>query len=162
MGNGRPVFIISQQTKAIMAEDSGYYRAKILEGETEKLSIHKPFQIIDNSCLVYGASLEGRKTPVKRILNSASKLPIPINVDKGIYMLPTASMKKRDCIWVSYQHIDTFEQRDDMTYIAFRDGTGIYAHTSVSAFDLQYKRTSQVIVHMNKNTLFGKHWYPRW
>ncbi|OZU88401.1 competence protein [Virgibacillus indicus] len=163
MGNMRPVFIISQKTKAIMAEEeSGYYRAKILEGDTEKFSIHKPLQIIDNSCLVYGASLEGRKTSVKQILNSASKLPIPVNVNEGIYMMPTASTKNKDCVWLSYQHIHTYEQRDDKTYITFHDGTGIYINTSENAFDQQFKRTSQVIVHMNGSTLFGKHWHPFW
>ncbi|PAV31327.1 competence protein [Virgibacillus profundi] len=163
MGDGRrPVYIITQRTKAIMFDASAYYRSRILEVGEEKFSRHNPEQIIDNSCLVYGASLDGRKSPVKEILNSVSKLPVPVNVDKGIYMIPTASTKNKDCVWVSYQHILTYEQRGDQTYIAFRDGTGIYVNISEKAFDIQYKRTSQVIVHMNRGTLFGKHWYPWW
>ena len=163
MGKGRAVYIITEQTKAILAEGSGYYRTRILEGNTEKVSIHRPLQIINYSCIVYGSSYEGRRTPVKRILHSASKLPIPVNVEKGIYMVPTASVKNKECVWVSYQHIDTYKQlEDEKLYITFRDGTGIIVPTSKNAFDMQFKRTSQVIVQMNRGTLFGKHWHPWW
>ncbi|MFD1036823.1 competence protein ComK [Virgibacillus byunsanensis] len=149
------VYIITQQTKAIMTKDSSYYKARILEGQTERYSIHKPEQILDNSCLLYGSTLHGRKEAVKEILKSSSKLPVPVIPDKGVYMLPSSSTKNKDCIWFSYYQIDFYEQRDAKTYVAFNDGTGIYANVSRSAFDSQFKRTSQIIAHQHRSIFFG-------
>lgn len=153
---GTSVYTMTFQTKAIMNKESGYYRSRILEGKRERYAIHKPEQIIENNCLIYGSTLEGRKAAVKDILKSSSKLPIPIAPERGLYMIPTASAKKMDCVWVAYHHIDFYEQRDDKTYIAFTDGSGIYVNTSVSTFDMQYKRMSQVIVHLNRPVIFGR------
>jgi competence protein ComK len=155
------VYTITYHTKAIMNKESAYYRSLILEGKRERYGIHKPEQIIDNNCLIYGATLEGMRIAVKNILNSSSKLPIPISTEKGFYMIPTASTKKKDCVWVAYHHIKFYEQRDDKTYIAFNDGTGIYVNTSESTFDMQYKRMSQVIVHLNWPVIFGRTNYTR-
>lgn len=150
------VFIITQATKAIITKDSSYYRSLILEGSSERHSLHKPEQILDNSCLLYGSTFAGRRTAAKKILNVTSKAPVPVAPDSGLYMLPTSSTKNKDCVWFSYHHIDFYEQRDDKTYVAFTDGGGLYVNTSVSSFDLQYKRTSQVIVKQNRSLLFGR------
>ncbi|MFA1822480.1 competence protein ComK [Virgibacillus oceani] len=157
MGEGASsVYTITQRTKAIMHKESAYYRSLILEGNKERYSIHKPEHIIKNSCLIYGTNLDGGKQAVKDILNSSSKLPISIVPEGWLLMLPTASMKNRDCVYIAYHHINFYEQRDDKTYIAFHDGTGIYVNISESIFDIQYKRTSQVIVHLNWGVIFGR------
>lgn len=158
----RSVYIISPKTKAIMTKESAYYRAHILEENKENYSVHTPEQIIDYNCLLYGSTLKGRRGAVKDVLKSASKLPVPIIPDKGVFMIPTASTKNKDCVWVAYHHIDDYEQRNDRTFIAFHDGTGIYINTSVNTFDSQYKRTSQVIVHVNRGIIFGKSPYAWW
>lgn len=154
------VFIITRATKAIIAKDSTYYRSLILEGSKEQHSLHRPEQILDNSCLIYSSTLGGRRTAAKKILRSTSKIPIPVSPEKGLYMLPTSSTKNKDCVWFSYYHIDFYEQRENKTYVAFNDGSGLYVNTSLSSFDLQYKRTSQVIVKQNHGLLFGRRTTP--
>lgn len=154
------VFIITKATKAIIAKDSAYFRSLILEGAHEQHSLHRPEQILDNSCLIYGSSLDGRRTAAKNTLKIRSKIPVSVIPEKGVYMLPTSSTKNKDCVWFSYYHIDSYEQRDSKTYVAFTDGSGLYVNTSTSSFDLQYKRTSQVIVRQNRTLLFGRKNYP--
>src|SRR5690625_96293 len=144
MGKGiNFVYTITYHTKEIMHKESPYYRSLILEGARERFVIHKPEEIIDYNCLIYGTTMEGRKIAVQRILKITSKLPIPISPEKGFYMIPTASTKNKDCVWLAYHHIKSYEQRDDKTYIAFYDGTGIFVNISENAFDMQYKRMSQ-------------------
>lgn len=152
----RSVFIITQATKAIIAKDSAYYRSLILEGSNERHSLHRPEQVLDNSCLLYGSTLAGRRAAVQDVLKTNSKIPVPVIPGKGVYMLPTSSAKSKDCVWLSYYHIDFYEQRDNKTYVAFIDGSGLYVNTSVNTMDLQYKRTSQVIVNDNRAILFGR------
>ncbi|WP_246202492.1 competence protein ComK [Virgibacillus doumboii] len=157
MGDGRSaIYIITQQTKAILSKDSPYYRSLIIEGQRERHSTYRPEQIIDHSCILYGSTLEGRRNAVKSTLKICSKVPVPVIPDKGVYMLPTSSTKNKDCVWISYYHIEDYEQRDDKTYVTFGDGTGLYVNTSESSFDLQYKRTSQLIARLNRSAFFPK------
>ncbi|WP_404455748.1 competence protein ComK [Virgibacillus necropolis] len=150
------VFIITRATKAIISKDSTFYRSLILEGKTERHSLHKPEQIIDNTCLLYGSTLSGRRTAVKDILKINSKIPVPVIPDNGVYMLPTSSTKSKDCVWLSYDHIDFYEQRGDKTFVAFTDGSGMYVNASESTLDMQHKRASQLIVKLNRSILFGR------
>lgn len=155
------VYIITQHTKAILTKDSAYYRSRIQEGQTERHSKYRPEEIIDHSCLLYGSTLDGRRAAVKKILKINSKVPIPVIPNKGVYMFPTSSTKNSDCVWVSFYQIENYEQRDDKTYIEFRDGTGLYVNASESSFDLQFKRTSQVIARLNRFVFFGE-WQLPW
>ncbi|MFD1172454.1 competence protein ComK [Oceanobacillus picturae] len=154
------VYIITPKTKAIISHESSYYKSLIYETGRERHSIHNPTQIIDNNCLIFGASHEGIKKSVKDILRASSKLPIPVIPQEGVYMMPTASSKNKDCVWISYHQIASYEQQGDKTYISFLDGTGIYASTTESSFDMQYKRTSQLIVHLNRSVIFGRAAFP--
>lgn len=156
-----PVYIIGRQTKAIMTKDSAYYRSRILEITRERHSVHSPEQIIDNTCLLYGSTMKGRRESVKDLLKLNSKIPVPVIPEKGVYLLPTSSSKNKDNVWFSFYHIDQYEQRDDKTYVAFHDGTGLYVNTSEAAFDMQYKRTSQIIAKLNRSFFFGNHSF-RW
>ncbi|GAA0436520.1 hypothetical protein GCM10008983_11540 [Lentibacillus halophilus] len=155
-----PIYLISQQTKAIVTKDSAYYRSLILETSKEKHSAYRPEQIIDHACVLNGSTLEGRRKSVRKLLNVSSKVPVPVIPDQGVYMLPTASSKKKDNVWLSFYQIDSFEQRDDRTYVMFHDGSGLFVNTSVKAFDLQFKRTSQIIAKMNRSIFFGKNAIP--
>ncbi len=150
------VYIISPRTKAIILKELTYYRSLIIEENRERKSLHKPEQIIDNSCLVYGSTLEGRKGAVRDILKTSSKLPIPVIPEMGVYMIPTASTKNKSCVWVAYHHIHSYQSHDQCTSIQFNDGSNLLAHTSLNTFDMQYKRTSQIIVHMNRSFLFSR------
>ncbi|ASN04100.1 competence protein ComK [Virgibacillus necropolis] len=154
------VFIITRATKAIVSKESSYYRSLILESKNERHSLHKPEQIIDNTCLLYGSTLEGRRTAAKDILKITSKIPVPVIPDKGVYMLPTSSTKNKERVWLAYHHIDFYEQRNDKTFVAFTDGSGLYVNASETTIDMQYKRASQLIVKLNRSTLFGRRTTP--
>ncbi|MEN1967718.1 competence protein ComK [Lentibacillus sp. N15] len=142
------IYDITPDTKAIMIKDSSYYRSLILETGRERISVYKPEYIIEHSCVTNGASLVGRRTAVEQILKTRSKLPIPVAPRKDVYMFPTASVKNKDCVWLSYYHVHYFEQRDDKTFVAFYDGTGLYVNASEAAVDMQFKKASQVIAQM--------------
>lgn len=153
------IFIITKQTKAIMTKESAYYRSLILEGNKKCYSIHTAEQILDYSCTLFGASLSGRRVAVKNIFNINNKIPVPVNPKEAVYMMPTSSTKNKDCVWLSYYHIDYYEQRDNKTYIAFMDGTGLFVNASVSSIDMQHKRASQIIAKQYRNVLFDPN-YP--
>lgn len=138
-----------------MTKDSNYFRTEIVEEGRRRHSNYTAEQILDQSCTKFGASLKGRKDAVKEVLNSTSKLPVLVDEGRNIFMFPTASLKNNDCVWLAYHHIKFFEARDDKTYIGFHDGMGIYVNASENVIDMQYKRTSQLIIYFNWRNIFG-------
>ncbi len=149
------VYRITKKTKLLTHADSNYYRSYIVEEEGEHYSVHRPEEIIGRNCLSYKASLEGRLDVVKGILKSSTKLPVPIFPEYGIFLMPTASIRNPSCVWIAYHQVHHYETYKKGTYIHFYDGTGYFVNITESAFDKQYKRTSQVIVHLNREKLFG-------
>jgi len=155
-GKMKFTYTITRETKAIIPLDMVYSRSRIFEGRKKPLSIYTPLQIIDHNCIIHGADWKGRQSAVKDILNSNSKLPVPVSPGEGIFMMPTAAIKSSQCIWIAYHHVKNYEQIGDQTYVHFHDGTGIFVKTTAQKFDNQYKRTSQVIVHFNRYVLFER------
>src|SRR5699024_2058071 len=141
---------------AIITRDTTYSRARILDRNKVRDVHYKPEEILRHNCLKHGVSLNGRRDSVKKILKIQSKVPVPVIPYSGVYLMPTASIKRKDCVWVSYYHVDFFEQRDEKTYIRFIDGTGLYVNTSAAKFDMQRKRTSELIAYDLRTIAFGK------
>lgn len=150
------IYEITSDTKAIITKENAYSRARILDRNRVRDVHYKPEEILEHNCLMHGVSLEGRRDSVKKILQIYNKLPIPVIPHIGVYLLPTASIRRKDCVWISYFHIDYFEQRNEKTYIHFTDGTGLYVNISATTFDMQRKRTSELITHDHRNSLFGR------
>jgi competence protein ComK len=155
-----PYYTVTKDTKMIVEEESAYYRSCIIEENqttenTKGYSPYKPEQIIDYNCKQFGSTLSGRREVVGEILKSSSKIPIPINPQSGIYFIPTASTRNINCVWIAYHQIKQYKKSDEQTLVLFHDGTSELIPTTPSVFDRQYKRTSQVIVHFNRHTLFG-------
>ncbi|MFB4475632.1 competence protein ComK [Oceanobacillus caeni] len=155
-----PYYTVTKDTKMIVEEDSAYYRSSIIEEnqtmkDEKSYSPYKPEQIIDYNCKRYGSTLNGRREVVEEILKSSSKIPIPINPQSGIYFIPTASTRNKNCVWIAYHQIKHYRKSDEQTLVLFHDGTSELIPTTVSVFDRQFKRASQVIVHFNRYTLFG-------
>lgn len=150
------MYIITKSTQAIFSVEEGVYRSKILEENSVKYSKYTPVQIINYNCTINGASLKGRVETVMRILKSKSKLPMPVFPKFGIYMFPTSSINNSDCIIVSYYHVKQYFPFGKYTNIQLKDQSKIIVKTSINQFDLQIKRTSQVIayfyrlIHLNE------------
>ncbi|RCW63395.1 competence protein ComK [Saliterribacillus persicus] len=77
------------------------YQSKIIEVKQEVFIEQTPLEILKHNALINGSSYEGRRESVKYILGFEQKIPIPINIEKNIYLFPTSSPNEMDCIWVS-------------------------------------------------------------
>lgn len=155
------VYIITQQTKAILLmKDSTYFKSCIIDDKGERHSTYKPEEIIDHSCLFNFSSLDGRRKSIKNMLRIHSKIPIPVIPGKGVFMFPTASVKSKDCVWLSYYQIERYQQQGDQIYVEFKDGTGLYINTSKKSFDAQFTRTGDLIARMSRSVFFDRGVFP--
>lgn len=156
---GKVGYIINEKTLAFTSIDSNYYRTKIYE-ENDIIYMHEsPLTIIEKSCLHYGSSFEGRKEAAKQILNKNSKLPVTITPHIGLFFLPTTSHRNKECVWFSYYQVEDFFEFDDHLAVLLSNKQVINVNISYNQFDLQLKRTSQVIAYffqllLNKIVLF--------
>lgn len=143
-------YIINRKTQAILHMDSPYYRTKIYEENRVIYSKHHPLQIIDYSTTLNGSSVQGRSKTVKRILKSKSKLPIPVIPNLGMFLFPTTSVRNRDCVCLSYYHVKEFKQHGNKLAVILKDDKVLLLDISYNQFDLQIKRTSQVIAYFHR------------
>lgn len=144
----RLLYKITRETKAIKLKRTGYFNSIIWHGTKRKYSIYEPIEIIQENCIKNGSSLEGRLESVRRILNSRTKLPIPVIPEYGVFMVPTMSARNEHCVWFSYYHIKHYKKKGKMTRVKLSNDIGLYVKVSANQFDLQVKRTSQVIANL--------------
>lgn len=143
-------YIINEKTQVIKNVQSENFRTKIYEENRIYYSRYSQQSIINDSCVHNGSSLRGRWKLVRKILRTNSKLPIPLTPQKGIYLVPTTSIRNEACIWFSYYHIDYYVERDNQLAIFLKDGTVYLINISYNQFDLQYKKTSQIIAYFHQ------------
>ncbi|SHF76749.1 competence protein ComK [Ornithinibacillus halophilus] len=153
--------IITEKTKAILTVNDTYYRSIILEGGEETYYKQKPEKLIDHSCIINGASLDGRRKFIKMIFNIKHKIPIPVDPQQGVFLFPTCSTKKEECTWISYFHMREYKQMGTKTYITFHDDTGILVNNSINSIEMQDMRTSKIVARMSRNLYPGFSPFPK-
>ena len=70
------------------------------------------FDIINKSCLFFGSSYTGRRNGSTSLLNSTHKVPILIEESTEIIFFPTASVNNINCIWISYNNLESIKKID--------------------------------------------------
>ncbi|PLT27712.1 competence protein ComK [Peribacillus deserti] len=119
--------------------------SQIIEIDGEVTSPFKPMDIIKKSCEYFGSSYEGRKDGTRQLIGITHKLPITIDPTSNIFVFPTNSPGREDCIWICHEHVD-FYQRTDMgeTIVTFRNKKQISIPISFSSFESQMFRTAML------------------
>lgn len=74
-------------------------------------------KFLEKSCNYYGTSYEGVKKSAKGILNINYKVPIVVENNKNIILLPLTSVRDKNLIYVSLDKITNYEFKDNYVYI---------------------------------------------
>ena len=103
-------YLISENTLMILP----YYKnkSKVIENYITYIVNKKPFEIINDSCKSYGSSFEGRCEATNYMIGVKYKCPIIISEVKEIIMFPTTSAKKESCIWINYNAIEKYYNKN--------------------------------------------------
>ncbi|MDQ0217579.1 transcriptional regulator [Peribacillus cavernae] len=120
----------------------GKTHSHIFEMDDEYISPFRPIDIIKKSCNYFGTSYEGRKEGTRQLIGITHKAPIAINPTSSMFFFPTTSPLRPQCIWVSLEHIDTFNRADNShTSVLFKNHLQELLPISTSSFENQYMRT---------------------
>lgn len=96
---------INEHTLALLPAKHIEYQTKVLEQDRELYVRMTPLEIVKYTCYNEWCTYEGRRDAVTYHTNFKRKIPIPINIQKQIYIFPTDSPSDFDNIWISLNHI---------------------------------------------------------
>ena len=102
---------INKGTLAIMPNENE--SSLVYEDEDRFLIEQSPFQIMEESCMYFGSTYEGRKESARSILGAEYKVPVIVEDTDNLIVFPTTSPKSDDCIWISLKRVKNFERIDN-------------------------------------------------
>lgn len=120
--------------------------SQIIEVEDEYLSPFKPLDIIKKSCEYFGSDYEGRKHGTRQLMGITHKSPIAIDPTNRIFFFPTTSPNRPECIWISNEHVDTYDRISPQeTLITFHNKQSFKFPVPFSSINNQVLRTSHFV-----------------
>ncbi len=101
------VYLINGQTMVILPHFDGFgnLHSLVIEAERELVMKRKPIDIMKDSCLYYGSSLQGRVDGAIHVTKFRRMVPIMVCNRSGIFFFPTQSSKSESCIWIAHSHV---------------------------------------------------------
>lgn len=143
-------YSITKATMAILVNYDPNYQSLILEPNKLIYCKLPTIAIVKQGCIEGGATYNGRKAAIEKLLHTRSKLPIPINQGYAIFFFPTRSPRNIDCNWISFYHVKRFQGQDLGTNIKFSDGSIHYFNISLFSMKRQMAMTSMLVVLLDK------------
>lgn len=140
-------FEVTSSTMAIIGKGKvgqlGAYSI-VLEYEGELVVNKKSLFIIDQSCKYFGSSLKGRQAGTKEVSGITHKQPIAIDPTSGIYMFPTISPLKDECVWISHTYVKEVRASGEKgSTIVFKNNRTIDVGVSKGSLNNQINKTAQ-------------------
>ena len=89
--------------------------------------------IINNNCLLYGSSLNGRKEYAKDILNKTYKLPIFIN--DNIMLLQINSIRDKNCLFIVLNKFINYKIINNNLLIELANYNYLLSNLSANSFE---------------------------
>ena len=140
---------INKGTLAIMPNENE--SSLVYEDEDRFLIEQSQFQIMEESCMYFGSTYEGRKESARSILGAEYKVPVIVEDTDNLIVFPTTSPKSDDCIWISLKRIKNFERIDNSnTKVIFDNNKEIIVPVSYRTLENQISRASRLDFMMRK------------
>jgi competence protein ComK len=128
---------------------NGEKYTEVIEANDRFLVSQSPTEIIEFSLIRYGLDFKGALKSSKHLLGNKVKMhPIMVNPALDIWIFPSHSYKKQDCVWFVLKHIQDTEPlglKHTKIYLN-------YDHT----FELKMRRSSFIIKRDKANELRDK------
>ena len=108
-------------------------------GQTSAIEIDI-YEYLDILCLLGGATFKGSIQASRKMLPNTKKVPIYIP-EYDDYLIPLASPKNNDCVWISAREYLTCYEEDSKTFIKFKDRSTFEVNFSMHTIKMQYQKT---------------------
>src|SRR5699024_1359081 len=147
-----------RKTHALFPAKHFEYDTIVIERERKLYIRQTPLQIIKSSCQKYWSTYEGRRDAVVNQMNFKQKVPIPVSIDKTIYLFPTHSPNHLDNSWIAYEHVARFDKKrnpgqPEQTLVTFKNGYTKTLDVSVHTFESQWQRTFELMYRRDRKSV---------
>jgi len=92
-------YIINSKTIAVIGIDNN--TCKVIEKDEEIIINKSSFSVIEDSCLYYGSSYQGRVDASNTLISNSYKVPIIVENINNLVFFPTISPNSSSCMWIS-------------------------------------------------------------
>lgn len=140
---------ISKGTLAIVPNEKN--TSVVYEDDERYIISETPFKIMEDSCIYFGSSYNGRKESARAVLGAEYKVPIVVEDSEHLIIFPTTSPSADDCVWVSLNRIHDFIKIDPYnTKIIFDNAKELIVPCSYRTIENQVSRASRLDFIMRK------------
>lgn len=121
-------------------------KCKIIEKEEDLFIDTDSFYVVEHSCEYFGSTYEGRYIGTKKISGITHKSPIIIEDTSKIIFFPTTSPLNEDCIWISLNNINNYQEGvlKGTSKILFKNGKVLELDMSIGSLNNQILRASRL------------------
>lgn len=141
---------ITKQTLAIVPIFTGQYQSEIITLDGFFQSEISAFNLINNACIRYGSTMDGRVKAVKALLSFNQKTPFII-APFDISVFPTISAKHPECMYIFNHHFQIKELEKGKSRLTFFDGTTLDIPCSKYALHKQQLRLHSLLDTYRRN-----------
>ncbi|WP_223593614.1 competence protein ComK [Neobacillus bataviensis] len=130
----------------------------VIDGDDMFLVAMPPVKLIDKSLMSYGSNLKGALKSSQLLLGKKRKMyPIKIDASLNIWLFPTKSYKKENCVWFALNHVRNTQPRGvKLTKVFLSNRHTIEIVMKESAFRNKCRQTEELkgmITHNTKNSV---------
>lgn len=136
-------YIINNKTIAIIGVDSR--NSKVIEDNGEIIVNENCFEIIENSCLYYGSSYNGRLEASSKIIKCSYKMPIIIDNSNNLVFFPTMGPYLDLCIWINIDKIYNIDIKNNILKINFKNNSFISTNMSLYSLENQMLKSYNLL-----------------
>jgi competence protein ComK len=120
----------------------GHLQTLVIEtGKTFRVNNHAE-KILNNSLKKMGTTLREAQKETKANLGKLHMCPIKINSQAGLYLFPSKSVKRPDCVWFSLIHVKGAKRiGKNKTKVFLSHGHSITVECTLASFQTKLQRT---------------------
>ena len=152
---------INSDTLAIIPYQKG--KSKILELNDEYIVDLTPYQVIENSCsyygfdgdvintildescIYYGSSLNGRMNGARSILGSVYKTPVMVEETNNLIFFPTTAIENEKNVWIGSNNILNYEKKGKNTVVEWKNNKKTEFNMPILSIETQLLRVNKLI-----------------
>ncbi len=133
---------INENTLAIFPIEKDI--VQVYEIDTSFLVYSTPTKIMEESCLYFGSSLEGRKKGTQAMIGVCQRSPIIVEESSNLIFFPLSSKVYKDNAWICFNKIVKYYKDKNGLVFQFTNHQKIVLDSSYEMADYQILRSTRL------------------
>ena len=101
--------------------------------------------ILDESCIYYGSSLNGRMNGARSILGSVYKTPVMVEETNNLIFFPTTAIENEKNVWIGSNNILNYEKKGKNTVVEWKNNKKTEFNMPILSIETQLLRVNKLI-----------------